>query len=56
MTNGAAWGVLVLRVVLGVVFIMHGYLAYAVLGPRGAAALVARMGFPTSTLLPLAWY
>ena len=22
----------------------------------GAAALVARMGFPTSTLLPLAWY
>ena len=56
MTNGAAWGVLVLRIVLGLVFIMHGYLAYAVLGPRGAAALVARMGFPTNTVLPLAWY
>ena len=56
MTNGAAWGVLVLRVVLGVVFVMHGYLAYAVLGPRGAAGYLARMGFPTHTLLPLAWY
>jgi putative oxidoreductase len=56
MTNGAAWGVLVLRIVLGLVFVMHGYLAYAVLGPRGAAGYLARMGFPTHTLLPLAWY
>ncbi len=56
MTNGAAWGVLVLRVVLGVIFIMHGYLAYAILGPRGAADYLARMGFPASTHLPLAWY
>jgi putative oxidoreductase len=56
MTNGAAWGVLVLRIVLGVVFVMHGYLAYAVLGPRGAEGYLARMGFPAHTLLPLAWY
>ena len=56
MTNGAAWGVLVLRIVLGLVLVMHGYLAYAVLGPRGAAGYLVRMGFPAPTLLPLAWY
>jgi putative oxidoreductase len=56
MTNGAAWGVLVLRVVLGVILVMHGYLIFTAYGPRGAGTLVVRMGFPAWTALPLAWY
>ena len=56
MTNGAAWGVLVLRVVLGVILVMHGYLALMVIGPRGIAGYVVRMGYPAWTSIPLAWY
>jgi putative oxidoreductase len=56
MSNGTAWGALILRVVLGVVFVMHGYLAYTVLGPRGAAAYVMKLGFPPGLVEPLAWY
>jgi putative oxidoreductase len=41
---------------VGAVFIMHGYYAWAVLGPAAAAGLIARMGFPPATTLPLAWY
>ena len=56
MTNGAAWGVLILRLVLGVILVMHGYLGYANIGPRGVAALVTQMGFPSTVSTPLAWY
>jgi putative oxidoreductase len=56
MTNGAAWGVLVLRIVLGVILVMHGYTAFMTFTPRGVAGLVVRMGFPSWTAMPLAWY
>jgi putative oxidoreductase len=56
MTNGAAWGVLVLRIVLGIVLVMHGYLAVTTYSPRGVAGLVTRIGYPAWTALPLAWY
>ena len=56
ITHGAAWGALVLRVVLGVILVMHGYAAFSLIGPRGAAGYVVRMGFPASLGVPLAWY
>jgi putative oxidoreductase len=56
LTHGAAWGALVLRVVLGVVLVMHGYAAFWLIGPRGIGGYVIRMGFPAVTALPLAWY
>ena len=56
MTNGAAWGVFVLRIALGVILVMHAYLAVTTYGPRGAANLVVRLGYPAWTSLPLAWY
>ena len=56
MTHGTAWGALILRVVLGVIFIMHAYLGYAVVTPKGMTALLARMGIPSALLLVLAWY
>ena len=56
MTTGAGWGGLILRCVLGVIYVMHGYLAYMVLWPRGVAAYVLRLGFPFGLTEPLAWY
>ena len=56
MTNSATWGALILRVVLGVIYVMHGYLAYSILGPKGVAADVMRLGFPSNLVEPLAWY
>ena len=56
MTKGAAWGVLILRVVLGVILIMHSYLAFSIVGPAGMAAYMPRMGFPAVAATPLAWY
>ena len=56
MTKGAAAGVLILRVALGAILIMHGYLGYANIGPRGVGALIARLGFPPGVASPLAWY
>lgn len=51
-----AWGTALLRVWLGVLFVMHGYLVLAVLGPEAIAGSTTRMGFPASAGLPLAWY
>lgn len=56
MTHGTAWGALILRVVLGVIFIMHAYLGYAVITPKGMSALLVRMGIPSALFLVLAWY
>jgi putative oxidoreductase len=47
---------MVLRVALGVIFLMHGYLALAVIGPTGVAGYTARMGFPSALGSALAWY
>ena len=56
MTNGAAWGVLVLRIVLGVILVMHGSMVFSTYTPRGAASLVTRIGYPPWSALILAWY
>jgi putative oxidoreductase len=56
MTNGAAWGVLVLRVVLGVVLVMHGYLAFAIIGVAATTEYMPRLGVPPALAVPLTWY
>lgn len=56
MTHGAAWGALVVRVALGIIFVMHAYAAFATVGPKALATMLARMGFPPGTLQLLAWY
>jgi putative oxidoreductase len=56
LTHGAAWGALVLRIVLGVILVMHGYAAFWLIGPRGIGGYIVRMGFPAVTAVPLAWY
>lgn len=48
------WGTLLLRVTLGVIFVMHGWYAWRQIGVSGVAELVASLGYPPSPLL--AWY
>ena len=48
------FGATVLRIVLGVIFVLHGYLGLFVLDPAGAAAFITLMGIPVGELL--AWY
>ena len=55
-THGAAWGALVLRVVLGIVFVMHGYEFVLLVGPRDLASTIVRQGFPSFVALLLVWY
>ena len=40
------YGATVLRLFLGVTFLMHAYLALVVYGPAGAIEFNARMGIP----------
>ena len=56
MSLSPALGLAVLRVTLGVIFAMHGYLAAAVIGPAGIAGYTARMGYPAALGPALAWY
>jgi putative oxidoreductase len=56
VTTAAAFGLLVLRLVLGVTLIMHGYVGYANIAPLGVSALVHRLGLPANATSPLAWY
>ena len=51
-----AWGTALLRIWLGILFVMHGYLGAAVLGPEAIAAYTTRMGFPAPAGVALAWY
>lgn len=51
-----AWGTALLRIWLGIVFVMHGYLGAAVLGPEAIAGYTTRMGFPPTAGLALGWY
>ncbi|MGH7324278.1 MAG: DoxX family protein [Candidatus Rokuibacteriota bacterium] len=56
MNTPEAWGVALLRIVLGVIFVMHGYWAFATLGHQRLADMIVRIGNP-ETLAPLmAWY
>lgn len=56
MATGLAVGLLVLRVTLGAIFVMHGYLGAAVIGPAGIAGYTTRMGYPPALGPALAWY
>jgi hypothetical protein len=55
MTATEGIGLAVLRVALGVIFLMHGYLGFDV-GPDGIAGYTTRMGYPASLGRALGWY
>jgi putative oxidoreductase len=50
----AAYGALLLRLILGIVYIMHAYLALVVFGPSGMTAYQAKAGVPSPELAT--WY
>lgn len=52
----AGLGLALLRVTLGAIFVMHGYLGLAVIGPAGVGAYTTRMGFPAGLGPALGWY
>jgi putative oxidoreductase len=52
----AMWGTLLLRLMIGVVYVMHGYLALVILGPPTVASYITRMGYPQALATALAWY
>jgi putative oxidoreductase len=52
----AGYGLALLRVVLGIIFVLHGYLAVAVVGPGGFESYAGRMGYPVVLAPFLAWY
>src|SRR5262245_6296945 len=56
MGDHSPWGVAMLRIVLGVIFVMHGWYAWAILGPRDLADLMLRVGNPPGVAEGLAWY
>jgi putative oxidoreductase len=56
MTVQSGLGLALLRVTLGVIFLMHGYFALAVVGPSGIAGYTARMGYPAALGPALGWY
>lgn len=56
MNAPEAWGATILRIVLGVIFVMHGYLGLNVLGPARVGGFVTGMGYPVATAPLLAWY
>jgi putative oxidoreductase len=56
MTFSPGLGLAVLRVTLGVIFAMHGYLALALIGPAGVAGYTTRIGYPAALGPALAWY
>jgi putative oxidoreductase len=56
MTPSSGLGLAVLRVTLGVIFVMHGYLGLAVIGPGGIAGYTTRMGYPAALGQALGWY
>ena len=56
MIGHAAWGAALLRVVLGIIFVMHGYFGFAVLGPSALAGYTTAMGYPATAGPLQAWY
>ena len=50
----ASYGALLLRLILGVVYIMHAYLALVVFGPSGMIAYQTKAGVPFPELAT--WY
>jgi putative oxidoreductase len=54
--GAAGWGIALVRVVTGVIYVMHGYLGLMVLGPATMAGYVKNLGFPATLAPALAWY
>jgi putative oxidoreductase len=50
----ASYGAMLLRLILGIVYVMHAYLALVVLGPSGMIAYQAKAGVPFPELAT--WY
>jgi putative oxidoreductase len=49
-------GMVLVRVVVGIIYTMHAYLGLVVVGPAGIGEYTTRMGYPAFLALPLAWY
>jgi len=57
MTAGLPpWGAALLRVMLGVIYVAHGYYAYAVVTVPELAGYVVRMNYPLLISELLGWY
>jgi len=57
MTTGLpSWGAALLRVMLGVIYVAHGYHAYAVVTVPELAGYVVRMNYPLLISELLGWY
>ena len=56
MTFWPGFGLTVLRVTLGVIFLLHGHLALNILGAEAVAGYTTRMGYPAVLGPVLAWY
>src|SRR3990172_8872444 len=54
MTRASDYGITVLRVTLGVIFLMHGYLGFFVFTPGGMTAFNASKGIPLPAIT--AWF
>jgi len=54
MRRGSGYGITVLRVTLGIIFLLHGYLAVFVYTPAGVTAFNAKMGIPLPAIM--AWF
>ncbi|MFQ5882041.1 MAG: DoxX family protein [Candidatus Methylomirabilales bacterium] len=54
MRKGREYGITVLRVTLGLIFLMHGYLGGFVFTPAGVAAFNASKGIPLPAIT--AWF
>ncbi len=48
--NFSGWAPLVLRVALGLVFLMHGYQKVTTMGIQGVSGFLGSLGFPLPTL------
>jgi len=55
MRDPQAWGKALLRIALGIIFVVHGLRHYTH-GAPGAARTITHMGFPSEFSATLAWY
>ena len=55
MRDLQAWGTALLRITLGLIYVLHGYRAFHG-GARSMAGTIARIGFPAEFSATLAWY
>lgn len=56
MNDPPAWGLALLRIALGIIFVMHGYYAATVLGIERTAEMMTRIGNPETLSGLLTWY